>query len=204
MLFSAVEPSRGALAEQLTEPELLDLARCRPGEVGDLVDRLRPLLPGQARRRRCARTSSRVGAAIPVRTRTTAAARSPRRTSGSATTPTSATAVHARQELLDLLGTDVLAAPDDDVGDAVGDGQVAVLVEDADVAGVVPAVGVEGRRRQRRIGVADTTVRSPAEDLAVRLEPDLDPGQGWPSVVRRLTSGSSIRQPVIDGCSVLP
>ena len=51
--------------------------------------------------------------------------------------------VHAEQQLLDLLGADVLAAPDDDVRDPVGDGEVAVGVEHADVAGAVPAVGVE-------------------------------------------------------------
>ena len=42
---------------------------------------------------------------------------------------------------LDLLRVDVLAAADDHVLDAVDDPQVAVLVEDADVAGVQPAVG---------------------------------------------------------------
>ena len=56
-------------------------------------------------------------------------------------------AVEAEQQLLDLLGADVLAAADDDVGHAVGDGEVAVVVEHADVAGAVPAVVVEHRRR---------------------------------------------------------
>src|SRR6266542_2505437 len=46
----------------------------------------------------------------------------------------------AVQDGLDLLGIDVLAAADDHVLDPVDDPQVAVGVEDADVAGVQPAV----------------------------------------------------------------
>ncbi len=61
---------------------------------------------------------------------------------------------------------------------AVGDGEVAVVVEHADVAGAVPAVGVEGLRGQRRIGVAQAQVRAAAEDLAVGAEPDLHAGRG--------------------------
>ena len=49
-------------------------------------------------------------------------------------------AVVAVERGLDLLRVDVLAAADDHVLDAVDDPQVAVLVEDADVAGVQPAV----------------------------------------------------------------
>ena len=84
---------------------------------------------------------------MPSRTRTTAAACSPRRSSGAATTLHLGDGVDAQQQLLDLDGADVLAAPDDDVGDAVGDGEVAVVVEHADVAGAVPAVVVEDAPR---------------------------------------------------------
>ena len=50
---------------------------------------------------------------------------------------------------LDLLGVDVLAAADDHVLDAVDDPQVAVRVEDADVAGVQPPVDDRLRRSPR-------------------------------------------------------
>jgi hypothetical protein len=43
------------------------------------------------------------------------------------------------QKVLDLAGGDVLAAPDDDVLLAVGDDQVSVGVEAADIAGPEPA-----------------------------------------------------------------
>ena len=43
------------------------------------------------------------------------------------------------QDRLDLLGVDVLAAPDDHVLDPVDDRQVAIRVQHADVAGVQPA-----------------------------------------------------------------
>ena len=56
---------------------------------------------------------------------------------------------HAQQQLLDLARADVLAAADDDVLLAVGDREVAVGVEHADVAGREPAVGVERRLRSR-------------------------------------------------------
>ena len=112
---------------------------------------------------------------------------------------------HGQQRLFDLDGADVLAAADDDVGLAVGDGQVAVVVQHADVAGVVPAVVVEGLRRQLGIEIAEAQIRSPAEDFAVGGEPDLDArtrvAVGEQSLVRRAPSGL---EPVMDGCSVLP
>src|SRR6202021_919681 len=49
---TAFSPGGGpgvALADQLPEPELLDLARRGAGELPDLADGLRPFLPGQAR-----------------------------------------------------------------------------------------------------------------------------------------------------------
>ena len=86
-------------------------------------------------------------------------------------------AVDAEQQLLDLLGADVLAAPDDDVRHAVGDREVAVVVEHADVAGAVPPVGVEHRCCERRVGVAHEAVGPTAGDLADLVEPDLDAGE---------------------------
>ena len=89
--------------------------------------------------------------------------------------------------------------------DPVGDGEVAVVVEHADVAGAVPAVVVEHRGGQRRVGVADAAVGAAAEDLPVVVEADLDPrqqaGRRWSAAS---PAGSSSRHPVIDGCSVLP
>ena len=47
-------------------------------------------------------------------------------------------------ELLDLTGVDVLAAPDDHVLEPPGDLEIAVLVLAAEIAAVEPAVGVDG------------------------------------------------------------
>ena len=97
-----------------------------------------------------ARTASRVGQpprrAAGARTRS---ACSPSRTSGAATTATSATPGKRRTKLLDLERRDVLAAADDDVLLAVDDREIAVVVEHADVAGRVPPVGVEALLRER-------------------------------------------------------
>ena len=57
---------------------------------------------------------------------------------------------HAHEQLLDLLRAHVLAAADDDVLLAIGDREVAVGVEHADVAGHEPAVGVERASVVRR------------------------------------------------------
>ncbi len=61
---------------------------------------------------------------------------------------------------------DVLAAADDDVLDPVGDGEIPVLVEHADVAGAEPALLVDGLGRQGRIRVAGEAVRPAGENLA--------------------------------------
>ena len=74
-------------------------------------------------------------------------------------------AVEPHQRLLDLGRVDVEAAGDVHVLEPVGDGQVAVLVEGADVAGVQPAVGVDGLGGWppgRRGSRASRTRRAPA------------------------------------------
>ena len=120
-----------------------------------------------------------------------AAARSPRRSSGSDTTATSARR-QTDQLLLDLLGADVLAAPDDDVGHPVGDGEVAVVVQHADVAGAVPARLVEGAGGELRVGVAKEQVGTTARCVAVLVEPHLHPGE--PHAV----GGEALRFRVVD------
>ena len=54
------------------------------------------------------------------------------------------------QQVLDLLGRDVLALADDDVLQTAGEHDVTVVAEVADVAGAEVAVGVEGLGGQRR------------------------------------------------------
>ena len=73
---------------------------------------------------------------------------------------------HAHEQLLDLGRADVLAAADDDVLLAVGDREVAVGVEHADVAGHEPAVGVNAAAVRCRVGVADEAVGPATPDLA--------------------------------------
>ena len=58
----------------------------------------------------------------------------------------------------DLCGRDVLAAADDDVVQAVGDRHEALVVENAQVAGAVPAGIVERLLGERGIGVAKAQV----------------------------------------------
>src|SRR5690606_27770886 len=76
------------------------------------------------------------------------------------------------EEVLDLLGGDVLALADDDVLEPPGQHHVAVLAQVADVAGAEVAVLVEGLRRERRVGVALADHRALHPHLAV------DPGRG--------------------------
>ena len=159
----------------LPDQELLDLAARGPREVLDPCSSSGHFCRATPPPSKCARTSSSVGMSCPSLMRRTAAV-------------LTETGVrrghhdrlghggHAQQHLLDLERADVLAAADDDVGLAVGDGQVAVVVEDADVTGVVPAVVVECFRGQLVVGVAQAQIRTAAEDLAVLGQPDLDAG----------------------------
>ena len=91
-----------------------------------------------------ARSSSTVGTVAPGRTTIAAHTSSPQRGSGSPTTPTSATAGWVRTAALHFDRRDPLAARPDPLGTAPGDGEVAVGVARGEVAGVVPAVGVDG------------------------------------------------------------
>jgi hypothetical protein len=86
------------------------------------------------------------------------------------------------QLVLEVLGRDVLAAGgDDDVLLAVGDHEVAVLVDVADVAGVDEALLVERRpRRLFVVVVAGEDGVRPDEDLAVLGEPQLHAGERPP------------------------
>jgi len=65
--------------------------------------------------------------------------RSPHRSSGRAKTAQSATPAF-QYDLLDLRGVDILAAGDDHIFLAAADGQIALVVEAAEVAGMDPAV----------------------------------------------------------------
>ena len=93
----------------------------------------------------------------------------PSRSSGAPITATSRTPRVAREHVLDLERMDVLAARDDHVVEPAVDPEVAVLVEVAGVAGVVPAVA-----DRLRVGVGPVPVagerlvaREVRADLAV-------------------------------------
>ncbi len=101
----------------------------------------------------------------------------------------------AQEDVLDLGGVGVEPAADEHVLDAVGDGEVAARIEHADVAGVEPALVVEGGRGG--VGVAVVALHQvvpPGDDLArfalgdlvvVRVdEADLDAGDGPASRLR--------------------
>ena len=68
---------------------------------------------------------------------------------------------------------DVLAAPDDDVLEAAGDGDPAVVVDRGPVAGVEPAVG-EGGLGGLGVVVADAQLGAADQELVVLAEAELD------------------------------
>ena len=59
------------------------------------------------------------------------------------------------EELLHFAGVDVFTAANDDVAGAAGEVDAAVVVHDAEVAGVQPAIAVERPRRDGRPGDHD-------------------------------------------------
>ena len=93
-----------------------------------------------------------------------------------------AAAPHARHfgdRFLDLLRVDVAAAGDDDVLGAAGDEEIAVVVDEAEIAGVDPAVLAQHGRR--RVGVLEVALhRRRAAELDAALDAD---GRRSPRVV---------------------
>ena len=71
------------------------------------------------------------------------------------------------QQVLDLLGRDVLPLADDHVLEPPGDDQVPPVVESAQVAGAEEAVGVEGLDVEQGVEVPAHHLRSPGADLAL-------------------------------------
>ncbi len=80
------------------------------------------------------------------------------------------------QDRLDVLRVDLLPVGErQHVLLAAAEGQEAVGRQLAEVAGVVPALGVDRRRRRDGVlPVASEPVRAASKDLAVRRDPDLD------------------------------
>src|SRR5580704_19621444 len=77
-----------------------------------------------------------------------------------------------QQRVLDSLCADVLAATDDDVLEAAGNGQVAARVEPPQVAGAEVAVGIKGVSVERMVRVPGHHLRSPSADLALLPWPE--------------------------------
>ena len=96
------------------------------------------------------------------------------------------------EEVLDLLGADVLALADDDVFEATGDADVSVLVEHAEVPGAEEPLFVEGIGIERLVEVARASAAgalarsSPSfagpRRAVERDRPQHDPGHGAPPV----------------------
>ena len=125
-----------ALPELLAQLVLVELAVVVPGQRLDELDAARTLVvrdavaaPLDELGRRARRDGSTPGCGS-----TTATTISPHSSSGTPTTPTSPTAGMADQHRLDLGRIDVHAAADDEVRAAVGEEEVAVGVDVADVA----------------------------------------------------------------------
>src|SRR3954471_9975928 len=153
-------------SQPVSEDELLHLARRRAREVVDEPELLGPLLAGEAgggevRPHRLQVDGRGAGKQPHERTPVLSEPCVRRGDDRGLRHPG-----YAQEQLLDLGGAHVLTAPDDDVLLPVGDREVTLLVEHADVATHVPAVVDEGGGGERWIGVPREAVGAPAEDLA--------------------------------------
>src|SRR5262249_21009554 len=84
------------------------------------------------------------------------------------------------EESLDSRRGDVIAAGEyDNVLLAIGDDDVAIFVEDSDVAGVEPAIPDRLRRCLRIAPVAFHHAFAPDQDLAILSDIHLDPVERW-------------------------
>ena len=81
-------------------------------------------------------------------------------------TATSAIVGWQLQDVLDLAGGDVLGVADDDVLQPAGDGDVAGVGDDAEVAGAEVALLVERVGVERGVGVAQEELRAAEAQLA--------------------------------------
>src|SRR5690606_21320366 len=79
----------------------------------------------------------------------------------------------AHHGLLDLERRDVLGVADDEVLETTGDPDVAVTIDQTEVAGAEPAIGVEGVGIQGGVDVALEALRSPESQLALLADLEL-------------------------------
>ena len=187
----------------VAEQALVELAGRQPGQLGLEVDRPRALEVRRGARGRTSissRSSSGPGS-TPGIGWTTALTSSPRSSSGTPITAASSTFGWVIEQVLGLLRVDVHAAGDDHVRLAVGEVEVAVLVDVADVADrrALP-VGVAALGRLRRVVVV----------LEVRWRPRTRPCRSRRSAPRcrrrrgcssvaedRLADGARVGEPLL-------
>ena len=95
----------------------------------------------------------------------------------------------ADEDLLDVVGVHLRAVRHDEhVLLAALEGEEAIRVQLAVVAGAIPAVLEHRRRRVRPLPVALEHVRAADQDLAIGREPTSTPGITSPTVPMRLSS----------------
>ena len=132
---------------------------------------------------------------------------SPRSSSGMPSTATSAIFGMRVEHVFDFLGRDVLALADDDVLDAAGDDDRAVLVEARHVAGVQPAVVGERVGVERAVDVAAHHLRALHHELAVVERPCIvDATASRVAFAARASTSSGASMSVCEtiGASVMP
>ena len=204
-----------ALGDQVAEPVLLDLAAGGHGELRHDLEALRELLARQL---------------VPLQERHDLAERDrlpfPRDHHRAGPLPQPRVGHrHDRdagdlrmsvEQVLDLHDRDVLASADDEVLRSPGDGEVALRVEGAPVAGLEPAIGgVPVRGELRPLEVADELGRAAHQQVALdarrgparrRRPPTRSsiPGSGAPSLPNTFSSGSRSPLQVARPFSVMP